>query len=126
MLLEGERDGGQERFYSDKVRRYGAQYALQACVEAILAISHHLIAQVGFSSPERQLDTVSILAREGVISDPALAERLPRMVRFRNLLVNRYWQVEPEIVWGVLVGDLEDLRQFCQQISRFLDANPTI
>ena len=64
VLLEGEREGGQERFYSDKVRRYGAQYALQACVEAILAISHHLIAQVGFSSPERQLDTVSILNLE--------------------------------------------------------------
>lgn len=125
-LLERERETGREHFFADRVRRYGVQYALQACVEAVLAISHHLIAEAGFPSPSRQLDTVCILASEGVISDRALAERLPRMVRFRNLLVHRYWQVEPEIVWEVLVRDLDDLRGFCGQIAAFLAANPSL
>lgn len=126
VLLELERSSGRELFMADRIRRYGAQYALQACVEGILAIAHHLIAEVGFPTPDRQLDTLTILSREGVIMDPGLIERLPRMVRFRNLLVHRYWQVEPEIVWEVMAGNLDDLRQFCVQVSAFLRANPSL
>ncbi|MEW6280479.1 MAG: DUF86 domain-containing protein [Candidatus Eremiobacterota bacterium] len=60
--------------------------------------SHHLIAECGFDAPEQNVESVATLAREGVVRNE-LAERLPRMVRFRNLLVHRYWQVDPEIVW---------------------------
>lgn len=119
-LLDEVRDEGRELFDAQRVRRYGVQYALMAIIEAMIALGHHLIAECGFPAPERNVDTVTILVREGVITSPDLAENLPRMVRFRNLLVHRYWQVEPETVWTVMEQHLDDIRRFCREVDTFL------
>lgn len=119
-LLDEVRDEGRELFDAQRVRRYGVQYALMAIIEAMIALGHHLIAECGFPAPERNVDTVTILVREGVITSPDLAENLPRMVRFRNLLVHRYWQVEPETVWTVMDQHLDDIRRFCREVDTFL------
>lgn len=125
-LVEQVKAEGQDSFLSDRVRRYGAQYALQAAVEGVIAIAHHLIAECNLETPERNLDSVGILVREGIVVNPGLGDSLPRMVRFRNLLVHRYWQVDPEAVWTIMIENLSDLRDFCADIQAFLARNPTL
>lgn len=115
---------GKDLFDADKLRRYGAQYALLAAIEGVIALAHHLIAECAFETPERNVDSVEILVREGVVTDPRLRENLAKMVRFRNLLVHRYWQVDPEAVWTILQENLGDLRTYCSQVAAFLDHNP--
>lgn len=119
-LLDEVREEGRELFDAQRVRRYGVQYALIAVIEAVIALGHHLIAECGFPAPERNVDLVSILVREGVVTNLELAENLPKMVRFRNLLVHRYWQVESETVWTVLEQRLDDVRHFCSEVDTFL------
>jgi len=109
--------------FSDPLRRNGVYYTLQSAIEGVVAVCHHLIAQCNFPPPERNLDTISILAEHGVLTDQELVQRLPAMIRFRNLVVHRYWQVEPERVREIIATSLPDFELFCSQVLVFLENN---
>jgi len=49
--------------------------------------------------------------------DDELASRLVRMVRFRNLLVHRYWEVDPVRVLGYARENLGDFEAFLVAIE---------
>ena len=112
-----------EDVFSDTLRHNGVYYTLQSAIEGIVAVCHHLIAQCNFPAPERNLETVTILAGQGVLTDEGLIARLPLMIRFRNLIVHRYWQVEPDRVREIIETSLGDFELFCAQILEFLEAN---
>jgi uncharacterized protein YutE (UPF0331/DUF86 family) len=53
--------------------------------------------------------------REGVLVAD-LADRLRRMVGFRNIAVHEYEEVDPQIVASILEHRLEDLRELARTI----------
>ena len=61
-----------------------------------------------------------------MVVDRRLLHRLLAMIRFRNLIVHRYWEVSPERVWSILEDNLGDLSAFCLEVARFLEANPDV
>ena len=40
------------------------------------------------------------------------------MVRFRNLIVHQYEEIDPEIVYGIAKNKLENFRQFRDEIDK--------
>ena len=60
------------------------------------------------------------LARIGILDEP-LTDRLIQMVRFRNILVHRYWQVEPERVLHYARENLGDFEDFLGNVGHFVD-----
>lgn len=124
-LLEAAQARGPE-VLRDPLTRNGVYYTLQCAIEAVITTANHVIAECALSAPERPVDAVTTLAREGVLTDPGLAERLPAMVRFRNLLVHRYWSVDADRVWAAVQENLGDFRLFAEAVERFLAANPDL
>ena len=123
ILLEGAREQSRDELFSDPLRALGVQHALQILIEAVIAVSHQMIAGLNLPRPERNLEAPATLLRVGVLSDAALAQRLPAMVRFRNLLVHRYWEVKLDLVYDILRSHLDDIRQFSVQVSDYLESN---
>lgn len=121
ILLRQVRGESLESLSSDPLRALGVQHALQIAIEGVLTLSHHVIAYCNLDPPEKNADTVATLLHHRVITDPQLAERLPRMIRFRNLLVHRYWQVSLELVLPILENNLDDFRLYCSQVQAFMD-----
>ena len=70
-------------------------------IEASIDLSNHLISQNNFPIPESYADSFKILKDEGVLS-PELTLKLMDMARFRNRLVHIYWEVDDEMVYGIL------------------------
>lgn len=52
--------------------------------------------------------------------DDELASSLVRMVRFRNLLVHRYWEVDPIRVLGYARENLGDFEAFLAAVEGFV------
>ena len=95
------------------------QLAIQACMD----IASYLIGQLGLAAPDEPHNVSAVLGQEGVISR-GLAERMVGMVRFRNILVHDYLDIDATIVHRSLTGELEDFDQFSQEIIvRFLSAD---
>ena len=94
------------------------QLAIQVCMD----IGSYLIGQLGLTAPDEPENVFVVLGREGIINRD-LARRMVGMVRFRNILVHDYLEIDSHIVYHNLAGELDDFDQFSQEIiARFLPA----
>ena len=87
------------------------QLAIQICID----IANYLIAHHGLSAPEGVDNVFAVLGKAGVIPQP-LAKRMVGMVRFRNILVHDYLEIDDEIVHRLLTTRLNDFDEFSQII----------
>ncbi|MBI4264562.1 MAG: DUF86 domain-containing protein [Acidobacteria bacterium] len=93
-----------------------ACYRLLLAIEAALALCYHWSAKHLRTTPEDYAACFGALADAGLITR-ALADRLQRMARFRNLLIHMYWKVDYERVYQILRDDLDDLRAFSAAVA---------
>jgi uncharacterized protein YutE (UPF0331/DUF86 family) len=96
------------------------QLAIQVCMD----IGSYLIGQLGLTAPDEPENVFAVLGREAVISRD-LARRMVGMVRFRNILVHDYLEIDSQIVYRNLAQELGDFEQFGQEIiAHFPPAGP--
>lgn len=107
-------------FLADYRNTDSAKYLLIVAVEAAIDLCNHIVARRQGRGPDGYADCFAVLSELGVVS-PELADRLKRMARFRNLIVHLYWKVDNRQVYEIVRGDLEDLEEFRQQMSAWLD-----
>ena len=88
---------------------------LQRAVQAAIDLAAHVVATEAYGLPASVADAFSLLEGQGVL-DALLAERLRRMVGFRNILIHNYRALDPAIVETIIVRRLDDLRAFSARI----------
>ncbi|MGB9781530.1 MAG: type VII toxin-antitoxin system HepT family RNase toxin [Moorellaceae bacterium] len=117
--LEAERDISLQDFMREKcIRRY-IERTLHLAVESCLDIAGHIISAEGLREPIDNKDIFVVLGEAGYLSD-SLVKKLVKMAQFRNIIVHDYARLDPEIVWGILKRDVEDLKVFMKEIrARF-------
>lgn len=91
-------------------------------IEIAIDIATHLIAGLGLSVPESAASSFDTLAQEKII-DKKLARSLRQAVGFRNLAIHRYADLDFHRLYHDYRQDLNDLREFVRQISRYLQIN---
>ena len=96
-------------FFADERNLYTLLHLLLISIEAAGSICLHLLARAARQSPDSFAACMDGMRGLGVVDD-ALAARLVRMARFRNLLVHRYWQVDPARCWHTLARTWTILR----------------
>ncbi len=87
------------------------QLSIQVCID----IANYLIAHLGLCVPDEQENVFAVLGREGIIP-PDLAQRMVGMVRFRNILVHNYLDIDAALVHRLLAQHLADFDQFSREI----------
>jgi len=90
---------------------------LQRAVQAAIDLATHVVTTEGFGLPESVAASFSLLEGQAVI-DRDLAERLRRMVGFRNIAVHDYQTLDPGIVEAIVTRHLDDLRAFSACVIR--------
>ena len=108
-----------EDFLSDPDKIASAKYHLITSIEAVIDICSHIISKSGFKTPGTYAEAFDILKEHSLI-DQDLAKNLKNMVRFRNRLVHIYWDVDDELVYGILKSDIYDLEKFVDLIIKSL------
>ena len=110
-----------EAFLSDRDKQDIASFRLIVATEAAIDLCLHILAKRLGKVAEDYAACFKLLADQNFI-DGALASRLARMARFRNLLVHQYWDIDYSRLYNLITGpDLEDLEDFVRQVSHFIE-----
>jgi uncharacterized protein YutE (UPF0331/DUF86 family) len=119
-LLRKIRGLADERHFVNDPLIYGnAERYLQLAIQAVLDISHHIVADRDLPLPADSRSLFELLARQKVVSK-ALSVKLAAMAGFRNILVNEYLEIDRHRVYQALTTDLRDFESFIRAITRLL------
>lgn len=87
---------------------------LRAC-EQTIDLANYLIKKHKLGIPTSSTESFDLL-RQKFIIDPSLAEKLKKIVHFRNTVIHQYQQTDMNIVRAIIVSDLNDLIRFGDRI----------
>ncbi len=104
-------------FASDFTRQDAAILNIHRACEAALDMGQYLIRRERLGVPQGARDVFSLLAAGGWI-DAALAEKLKKMVGFRNIAVHQYQALLVSITVAVITRHLDDLLDFSSAVLR--------
>lgn len=91
---------------------------LRACEQAI-DLANHLIRTRKMGIPTSSAESFDLLLARGVI-DKDLAEKLKRMVHFRNIVVHQYERLDMDILKSVIDSGLDDVVEFGDRVRGFI------
>jgi uncharacterized protein YutE (UPF0331/DUF86 family) len=109
----------EEEFWSKKEYIAAVKYYLLQAIEAVGSICVHVAARKFNKGVSAFGECFNVLEKEGVISKD-LAARLRKMVKFRNKLIHRYWEIENKKVLQYTKEDLNDFNEFMKVIEKLL------
>ena len=93
-----------------------AERALQVAVEIMIDIAERILALENAGPAAYASDAMKKLELLGVIQSADLYEK---MVRFRNLIVHEYEEIDHHILYEVLTEKLEDFDNFRDEVDRY-------
>lgn len=108
-----------EPFWADERNILSIKLLLIQAIEDATALCAHFVARAGGAAPSGYAECFVALEQVGIV-DKRLAARLTGMVRFRNLLVHRYWQVDDRRVLEYARRDIGDLEDYLRAIGTYL------
>lgn len=108
-----------KEFWEDERNILSVKHLLLESIEACSNICIHISAKKLFKAPSSFSECFEILHKSKII-DENLSSRLRKMARFRNILVNRYWEVENQKILGYARNNLDDFEQFLKSIAKYL------
>lgn len=98
-------------FVSDFTRQDAAILNIERACDACIDIADRIVRLRGLGAPASSRDSVAKLVETAIINQD-LAERLMRMVGFRNLAVHQYHKLDLAIARAVIEKNLDDLLEF--------------
>jgi uncharacterized protein YutE (UPF0331/DUF86 family) len=99
--------------------RWAVERGLQLCVQNVLDLATHLVANAGRDVPD-YTTAIDQLGRLGVIPTE-LAGNLRPLAGFRNALVHGYLGIDVALVHAVLNQHLDQVREFATHIEQHLE-----
>lgn len=102
-------------FRTDYMRQDAAVLNVIRACDTAIDLANMLIRKRRLGIPSESRESFSILLREKLI-EPSLAERLYKMIGFRNVAVHQYRDLDLDIVESVIRKDLDDLLALAQAV----------
>lgn len=117
---QANRDG----FASDYTRQDAAMLNLLRACEAAIDLANQVIRIRKLGVPVSSADAFELLKAERII-DGRMAERMRKMVGFRNTIVHPYTKVDLAIVEAVIVTELDELLAFADKLREYVNGSPS-
>jgi len=102
-------------FTDNTLIQNAVERALQVAVEAMIDCSERILSQLKIPPAASGGENFDALQKYGVINDASVYKD---MVRFRNFIVHRYEQIDPEIVYNILSRKLGLFAKFADEIRK--------
>ena len=90
---------------------------LQRACEASIDLAMHIVRIKGVGLPKESRGAFSLLVQNKIIAHE-MAERLKRMVSFRNIAVHDYRALDWTIVRAIVEKEILDVAEFSRQMVR--------
>jgi len=86
----------------------------RAC-EAAIDLAMHVVRKRGLGIPQESRDAFELLEKAGLL-EGAIAQRMPRMVGFRNIAVHDYARLNMAVVKSIITERLGDFTAFTHRM----------
>ncbi|MBX3024205.1 DUF86 domain-containing protein [bacterium] len=107
-----EEYGGDPRNLTDNITRQDSIILnLQRACEAAIDVAMHAVRRRRLGIPQETRDAFRVLQEAGVLSPP-LADRLMRMVGFRNVAIHDYRRLDLDVVRAIVTAHLDGFLAF--------------
>jgi uncharacterized protein YutE (UPF0331/DUF86 family) len=108
------------QLHDDWRTRRAVERDLQVLVEVVIDICQRLISIAGQAPAATSAGAIERCVQLGVLSDD---EVYRQMVRFRNIIVHRYEQVDVDILVDIVNNRLSGFERFRDEILAYVNAN---
>jgi uncharacterized protein YutE (UPF0331/DUF86 family) len=106
-----------KEFWARKENIAALKYYLLQAIEAVGGICVHIAAKKFNKGVSTFGECFEVLEKEGFLKK-GLTERLRKMVKFRNKLVHRYWEIDDQKIVEYSRKDLKDFIEFMKAVSK--------
>lgn len=108
-----------EEFWTKKENMAAVKYYLLQAIEAIGSVCVHIAAKKFNKAVSVFGECFEILEKEGFLQED-LSLKLRKMVKFRNKLIHRYWEIDEKNVLEYTRKDINDFNDFMKKIGELL------
>ena len=109
-----------EELRMDRDKRNMVLHSMLISIQSAIDIATYIIAEKGLRKPSTYRETFEIL-EEGRIVSEDLANDLSDLAGFRNVLVHIYWELDLDVIYGILRNDLGTLVRFKKIVKELLE-----
>ena len=106
-------------FVADFRNIEATKHLLQTAIEAMIDICSHCAARLRLHTPENGTKLIQALARADLLSTKHVPKYIS-MIRFRNLVVHLYANVDDRQIYDILCLHLDDFRLFVADVWRIV------
>ena len=106
-----EHDGNDENLMNNFTRQDSIILNLQRACEATIDLAMHIVKTNSLGVPQESRDAFSLLSDADLLGDDS-AEKLMKMVGFRNIAVHDYKKMNLDIVNNIIHNDLDVFLDF--------------
>lgn len=114
-LEDSLRNVSADEFEKSWILRSMAERALQVCAEILIDVAERILALETAGPAATAAEAVESLVRLRVLESE---KPYVDIVRFRNLIVHQYEEIDPVILYGLAKNRLDDFRKFRDEIDR--------
>lgn len=118
--LKGYQNLPREQVLGDRQVQSAVRYAFQTAIQCVLDAGLHVLVDSGLARPRDNKEILQALGEKGVIP-LEFVRKIEGMAGFRNILVHRYFKVDPEIVYAHLRDRLGDFEILLKYLRDYLD-----
>lgn len=109
--------GDEQNLLSNQTRQDAIILNLQRACETSIDAAMHLVRIRRLGIPQETRDAFALLETAGVLPAP-LADRLKKMVGFRNIAIHEYQKIDLAIVSRIIIEHLGDFSAFASILIR--------
>ncbi len=104
-------------FEEDHMKQDAIAVNLQRACEQAIDLANHTIRVRKLGLPKESKESFRLLAQNSIIPD-GLADKLEKMIGFRNTLVHEYRKLDINLMIDVIENHLDDLLDFTNYIVK--------
>lgn len=116
-ILERYKKYSQEELIKNIDLRGAVERYLYLATQATIDLAEAVISFKNLRKPTASSECFYILEEEEIIKRE-LAEKLVKMVGFRNIIVHDYQKIDYDIMYDILINRLKDIEQFLKLIEK--------
>lgn len=111
--------GSFEAFKANTVTKRFVERNIELAIEQMVDVCKHFVSRLDLKEPETYAECFVRLAQAGVIPEEVV-QTFQSMIRFRNILIHIYDEMDDAVTYGVYTGRLEDFTLFVRTIRGYL------
>ena len=115
--IEEEYAGNDQNLVENQTKQDAIILNLQRACETAIDLAMYVVSQRKLGVPQDSRDAFSLLQTGGILPSD-LAQRMQRMVGFRNVAIHEYTRLNLDVVRTIITKQSDDFRTFSSMIVK--------